>query len=129
MLDTGEGALQVNGNNVVPFLLCHVEDHAVSQDTGDTDQDVDLAKVVDAGLDDVLATFHGGDGVIAGHGVSASCLDFVHYFVSRALVTAGAVQGCSEVGDDDTSAVGGEGLGNAPTDAPAGAGYDRCFSF
>ena len=81
----------MDGYDVVPFLLSHVEDHAVSQDTGDADQNVDLAKVVDAGLNDVLATFHGGDGVIAGDGVATGCLNLADYFVGRALVTAGAV--------------------------------------
>ena len=47
-LDRREVALEVDGEDLVPLLLAHVEDHAVAQDAGVVDEDVDAAELVDA---------------------------------------------------------------------------------
>ena len=43
-----EVALEVDGDDLVPLLLAHVEDHAVAEDAGVVDEDVDAAELVDA---------------------------------------------------------------------------------
>ena len=61
VFDYGEGALEVNGDDVVPFLFGHIEHHTVAQDAGAADRDVQPSEVVDGRLDDALAAVHSGD--------------------------------------------------------------------
>ena len=61
----------------VPLLLGHVEDHAVAQDAGVVDDDVDAAEAVDRGLDDGLPARHGGDRLVVGHGLAARPADLL----------------------------------------------------
>ena len=46
-----EGAFQVHGDDRVPFGLTHVEDHAVAQNAGNVDHDVNPTEFVDGLLD------------------------------------------------------------------------------
>ena len=119
----------MDGYDVVPFLFGHVEDHTVSKDSGDGNQNVDLSEVVDATLDDVLAAFHRGNGVVASDGVAACCLYLIDDFIGRALVSAGAVKGCTKVCDHYASAVGCQRFGYTAADTPSTTGHHRCFSF
>ena len=43
----GERALEVDGDDGVPLLLGHVGEHAVAQDAGVVDDDVEVAERVD----------------------------------------------------------------------------------
>ena len=114
----------MNGDDVVPFLLGHVENHAVAQDSGAGDHYVQPAEVVDGGLDDFLATLHGGDRLHARHGLAASRPDFLGHLGSYRVVLAGAIHVDAGVNDDHFCAFCGHFLGNTAPDAAARAGDD-----
>src|ERR1700722_17954171 len=84
-LDRAVVPLQVHPDHVVPFLFRHVEDHAVAQDAGDVNQDVELAEFLDRLVDESLAAFDGGDIHMIGSGVATRALDFFDYIVGRRL--------------------------------------------
>ena len=56
--DSGEVALQVDPDDVVPVGLVHVEAHLVPEDAGVVDQDVELAPGVDGLATRVSAPVH-----------------------------------------------------------------------
>ena len=84
-LDRAVVPLQVHADHVVPFLLRHVEDHAVAQDAGDVNQDVELAEFLDRLVDETLAAFDGRDVHVIGNCVAAAALDFLDYVVGGRL--------------------------------------------
>src|SRR6185369_9548888 len=84
-----EGALEVGVDDRVPLLLGHVEDHAVSEDAGVVDDDVDPAEGVHRGLDDRLPTGHAGHRVVVGHGIAARLGDLLHDLIGRLPVGPG----------------------------------------
>src|SRR3546814_10767871 len=51
-----EGALQVHLDDRVPLGLAHVREHAVAQDPGVVDEDVETTEGVDRGADEALGT-------------------------------------------------------------------------
>ena len=53
--------LQMHFDHVVPFLLGHVEDHAIAQDAGDVDEDIEFSEFLDRLVDEGLAAFDGCD--------------------------------------------------------------------
>ena len=116
-LQTVKVPLRVDGDDVVPFLLGHVEHHAVAEDAGDRHDDVELAEVVEGGLDDILAAFHSGYGVVAGDGISAGGLDLCDDLGGRALRLSRSIDVASEVVDDDLCALRGKLEGNAASDS------------
>ena len=112
-----------------PLFGRHVEDHAVAQDAGDVDEDVELAEVVERHLDDALARVHLADVLETGDGVAALALDLVDDFLGRAGFTAAAVHVHAGVDDDDLGALGRHVDGDAAADAASGAGDDSCLTF
>ena len=48
-------ALEVDGDDGVPLLLGHVDQHPVAQDAGVVDQHVEVAERLDGGVDHALA--------------------------------------------------------------------------
>ena len=123
-LDHAEGALQVDGDHVVPLLLRHVENHPVAQDAGAGYHGVQLAKVVDGGLDYLLPAAHGGHRLHAGDGAAALLPDFRYHLLGDGTVGAAAVHVDARVDDDHLRALLGHQLGNAASHAPAGTGND-----
>ncbi len=75
---SGTGALVGTGDvdlhNEIPVLVCEVLEADVMEDTGIVDEDIDAAKGVDGGVDDLVAKL---DAVVVGNGLAASGLDFV----------------------------------------------------
>jgi hypothetical protein len=118
----------MDGDDVVPFLFGHVEDHAVSQDAGHVDEAVDAAEAVDTGLDDVLAALHGGDGIVIGDGGATGAADGVHHLVGGALVRAGAVLGHTGVVHHHFRTLGRRHLRHPSPNTPSGAGHQHCFA-
>src|SRR6266851_3135247 len=114
--------LQVHADHVVPFLLGHVEDHAIAQDTGDVDQDIEFAEFLDRLVDEALAAFDGRDIHMIGDRVSAARLDFFRdviggrggFFLPR--------DRDSEVVDYDCASLCGECPRDTAADAAAAAG-------
>ena len=128
-LTTVKSALEVNGDNVVPLLLGHVEYHAVAQDAGAAHHDVQPAEVVDGRLHDALAAVHGGHGLGAGDGGAAGVADFANHQLGDGLVKAGAVHVHAGVNHHDFRAFFRHQHGDAAAHAAAGAGDDGYFSF
>lgn len=63
------------GDNKIPVLVLHVLEGDVPKDTSIVYEDIDAAKVLDGGVDDLLAVH---DAVVVGHGLTASGLNLVH---------------------------------------------------
>ena len=95
----------------VPVLLGGVGEGLVAQDAGVADQDVDLAEIIQGGLEDVLAALDGRDVVGVGRGPAAGRDDVVDHLLRRAPVRARAVARSAQVVDDDRRAFLGEQLG------------------
>jgi hypothetical protein len=64
----------VNLDDEVPVLVLHVLEADVAQNACIVDEDIDAAKVLDRGVDDLLAEL---DGIVVGDGLAASLLDLV----------------------------------------------------
>src|SRR6058998_3307920 len=120
-----EGALQVDGDDRVPLLLAHVEDHPVAQDAGVVHQDVDRAELLDRRLDDALGGREVGDAVGVGDRPPAAGADRLHHFVGDAPRGAAAVDLGAEVVDDHRGPLGREQLGDGAADAAPRARDDR----
>ena len=84
----------------VPVLLGHVEDHAVAQDAGDVDQDVEAPIGVDRLVDDPLGGVMVGDVVGVDGGLAAGLADLLDHLLGRRLVLPSSVQGHPEVVHD-----------------------------
>src|SRR5260370_11474118 len=69
--------LQVHSDHVVPFLLGHVEDHAIAQDAGDVDEDVEFAELLNSLIHQALAAFDGCYIHMIGDRVAATGFDFL----------------------------------------------------
>ena len=111
--------------HAVPFVLGHVEDHAVAQDSRGVGQDVQPAEVVDGRLDYLARGVELGDRVVVGDRPAAG-LDYVIYgLVGGSGGRAGAVDGATDVVDNDRGALLGEQPGACGADASAGARDNR----
>ena len=125
----GEVALQVDAHDVVPLGLGHVDEHAVAQDAGVVDEDVEVAERLDRRVDEALGALPVGDVVAVGDGLAAERLDLGDDLVGRAVVGAGAVVGAAAVVDDDLGPFGGEQQGVLAAEAAPGPGDDRDAPF
>src|SRR5439155_1712702 len=74
-----EGALQVDGDDRVPLLLAHVEDHAVAQDAGAGDERVEAAPGLECRAHEARGTVPGGDRIRVGHGLAAGAAYLLHH--------------------------------------------------
>src|SRR5205823_7794777 len=72
-----EGALQVHGDDRVPLLLAHVEDHAVAQDAGAGDERVEAAPPLEGRADEARGAVPGGDRVGVRDGLAAGAADLL----------------------------------------------------
>src|SRR3990172_194156 len=128
-IDGVEVALEMDVDDRIPLLLAHVEDHAVAQDAGDVDEDVNAAEGVDALPDNVLAALSRGDAVVVGDRVAAGLLDLVRYLLRGAVVVPGAIDADPRVVDDHVGALLREKDGDGAADAAARAGDDGVAAF
>ena len=103
-----EGALGMDVHDRVPLFFGHVEDHAVAEVTGDVDEDIEAAELVQCGADDVFGGVVACHAVGVGDGLAAGRLDFIDDGLGRAGIGAGTVDLTAEVVDDDGSAFVGE---------------------
>ena len=115
----------MDANDIVPLLLGHVEDHAVAQDAGHVDEDVQPAELVEGLLDHALAAIDVGDSVEVRDGLAAGGADLVGDVLRRTGVRLRAVDVHAEVVDDDAGAFLGKELGDAAPDAAARSGDYR----
>ena len=119
-----EVALEVDGDDRVPLLLGHVDDHPVAQDAGVVDEDVEIAERLDRAVDQALRTLPVGDVVAVDDRFAADGFDLVDNLLRRRDVGAGAVVGAAEVVDDDAGAFAGEEQRMLSSDSTACAGDD-----
>ena len=112
----------------VPVLLAHVEDHAVAQDAGVVDDDVELAEVIDRAIDDALGGLEVGDALEVGDCFAARRADFLDHVFGRRARLPGAVEVSAEVIDDDLGAVLRQQQRFFASDTAAGAGDNRNFA-
>src|SRR5436309_9071114 len=120
-----EGALQVDGDDRVPLLLAHVEDHAVAQDAGAGDERIEAAPGLERRADDARGAVPGGDRLGVGDGLAAGAADLLDHVEGGAARRRAAVERDAVVVHDHPRALGGEPDGDAPSDAAARAGHDR----
>ena len=69
----------------VPLVDGHVDQHAVAQDAGVVDQDVDGPEVVDGGLDEPARPLVVRDVIAVGHGLAAHAPDLFDHLAGRAV--------------------------------------------
>ncbi len=112
----------------VPVLFAHVEDHAVAQDAGVVDDDVELAEVVDRAIDDSFGSLEVGDALEVGDRLAAGGSDFLDHVLRRGARLPGAVEVTAEVIHDHLGAVLGQQQRLFAPDAAAGAGDYRNFA-
>ena len=79
----------------------HVDEHAVAQDPGVVDEDVEPAEGVDGGVDEPLGALPIRDVVAVGHRLAAHGADLVDHLAGGTGRAAGAVHLGAEVVDDD----------------------------
>ena len=96
----------------------------VAQDARVVHDDVDLAEVVERGLDDRLATFGRCDRIVVSDRRAAGFGDLLHDLVGHAATGARAVCRTAEIVDDDLAAALCELEGIGLAEATAGAGDD-----
>src|SRR5207245_1598117 len=100
--------LQVHADDRVEVVLCHREDHAVTQDAGVVDDDVERAVGLDGLVDDALGAVVVGDIVVVGDGLAPAAANELGDLLGRPLVGALAGDRAAQVVDDDLRALGGE---------------------
>ena len=117
--------LQVHRQHRVQFFLTHIEDHAVAQDAGVVDDDIEPAEGIDGLLDHLLAGGEVGHVGVVGGRLAAGLLDLRDDLLCRRLLAAFAGGCAAEVVDDDGRAFRREQQRLALTDTAAGARHDR----
>ena len=118
----------MDGDDGVPVLFAHVEDHAVAQDAGVVDDDVQLAEVIDCAIDDPLGRLEVGDALEVGDCLAARRADFLDHVLGRRARLPGAVEVSAEVVHDHLGAVLRQQQRLFAPDAAAGAGDYRNFA-
>ena len=97
---------------------------AVAQDARVAHHTVDLAELVDRGLDDVPGALGLGHRVVVGDGAAARVLDFLDHLVGHVVAGARSVTRTTEVVDDDAGAFLGERQRVLAPQPAAGSGDD-----
>ena len=119
----------MDGDDRVPILLRHVEDHPVAQDARVIDHDVELAKVVDGALKNALGGFEVGDAFEVGYGLAAAGADLPDHLFGGRTRLPGAVEMSPQVIDHHFSAVLRHQQGFFPSDSAPRSGDDRDLAF
>ena len=120
-----EGALQVDGDDVVEVLLAHGDEHAVAQDPGVVHDDVEVAEGRDGLVDDGLRPVERAHAVGVGHRLAAGGRDLVDHGLRRRDVGTRAVHRAAQVVDHDLGPQRREQEGVLTADAPPAPGDDR----
>ena len=95
----------MNGDDVVPFVGRHVEDHVGTAETRVVHDDVELTPGAQRLVDERVAATWCCDVVAVGDGLAAGLRDLPDDFVGRGLVGRAAIGRDAEIVDDDAGAV------------------------
>ncbi len=109
----------------VPFVGRHVDQHAITQNPGVVDQDVEVAEGLDRLVDEPFGAVPVRDVVEVGDSRSAGCLDLVNDLLRGRCVRTGAVGAPAQVVHDDLGPFGREQQRVRAADAASGPGHDR----
>ena len=115
----------MHADDGVEVVLAHREDHAVAQDAGVVDDDVEPAEGLDRLVDDALCAVEVGDVVVVGHGLAPTAADDLGDLLGGPLVGPLAGDRAAQVVDDDLRAFCGELERLTPADTVPGPGDDR----
>src|SRR5580658_10795536 len=94
----------MNREDRVEIVLAHIENHAVAQNTGVVDHDIQLAEIVDRTLDDALGGLEIAHALIVGDRLAAGRANFLDYLFGRRSRLSSAVEVTSKVVDDHSRA-------------------------
>ncbi|VWX50171.1 hypothetical protein NOVOSPHI9U_260204 [Novosphingobium sp. 9U] len=108
MVQRRERTLQVNLDDAVPLVLAHVHEHAIAQDTGVVDQDVEPTEGIDRLLHHLLRIAPVGDIGRVHRRLAAHRLDRRDDFLRRRLVGTFAGGAGTEIIDDNLGALFGQ---------------------
>ena len=103
----------------------HVVEALVAQDPGVVHDDVDAAEGVERALHDRRAALGRRHRIGVEHGLAAGVLDLVDDLLARSRAATGAVDGATDVVDDDQRAPARQEQGVLPPQAAARTGDDR----
>ena len=109
----------------VPLIRGGVGEHAIANDAGVVEHDVEPAERLDGHVHQALGTLDRGHVVAVDDALAAGGGDLVHDLLRRRQRTAGAVGLGADVVDHDLRTLGGEGEGVCPTESTPGAGHDH----
>jgi hypothetical protein len=110
------------GDDGIPFILRHVEEHALAQNARHRHHAVDVAVGVDGGRDEALAGVHFRNVVGHGEGLAARLGDLGHDGLGHLAARILTGHRHAVVGHDDLGPLGRRGQRNRPPDAATAAG-------
>ncbi len=122
-----ESALQVHVDHGIPVGLLHVEDHAVAEDAGVVDEDVEPAELVDGLFDHPSGLVEVGDIGPVDDRFAAGRADLVDDAPGRSHIATRSVDITPEIVDDDLGAPGSQQQSVLAPDTPPRSG-DDCHS-
>ena len=117
--------LEMDADDLVPFLFAHVEDHPVAQDAGNVDQDVELPEFLDRMINESLAAGHRRDILSVCSRAPTHGFDLVHHLIGRSGRLFLAVNRHAEVIDNNCRAFCSQQFRDPTTDSTPASG-DRC---
>jgi hypothetical protein len=123
-----ESALEVHGDHCIPLRLGHIEDHAISQDAGHVDNDVDAAKLFHRLVDHLLGLVIFRDVAIVSHSMTARGLDFINDLLRGRGILPLACERNTQVVDDDRCTFACQRHCHAAPDPSPGARDERCLA-
>ncbi len=120
--------LQVCGDDGVPLVFGHVEQHPLAQDAGHGDDPVDLPPPFDGGVHDPLAAGHRAHVLGHGHGLTAGRLDLFDHGLGHLAGGVLARQSDTDVGHHHLGALGRARQRAGAADADPRPGDDHSLS-
>lgn len=120
-----EVALEVNGDDRVPLLLRHVEDHPLAEDARAAHQHVEIAELAEREIDDRPAPVHRRHALRARDGLAARRADRGHDLIGRFARRVAPVDADSVVVDHHLRPGRGEAERHRPPDPRASSRHHR----
>ena len=118
----------MDSDDGVPLLFGHVKHHAVPEDTGGGDDDVQPSEGVQRKLNQLIASLKLRYIAVVGDGFSAIFADLVDHLLCRGVVETFTIERCADVVNDDSGAKARELQDDPSSDATAATGNDGDLS-